>query len=160
MFHRSWCCTLHTRKCSQTWSPCRHHTDGSGVSDESTHTTMNSPAQNEAVNASCAPSGCSGFSDVNRFDAGDLSSAHITARSPSFMMGVSSILRTRNTRLSGCFTLETPTTHDRSLCNGTSDRNRGHLAAGCGDAPKPAETKPGRGRSACFGRSCETSCAR
>ena len=101
---------------------------------------MNSPTQNEAVNASCAPSGCSGSSDVNRFDAGDLSSAHITARSPSFMMGVSSILRTRKYSTSGGFTLR----HRRlttALATALLIATGATLAAGCGDAPKPAETK-------------------
>jgi hypothetical protein len=102
---------------------------------------MNSRTQNEAVNASGAPSGCSGIgSSIGRFDAGMLSSAHITARSPSFMLGVSSIFRTRNFTTSGGFALRhrrltTAFTMALLIASGAA------FAAGCGDTPKPAETK-------------------
>jgi hypothetical protein len=101
---------------------------------------MNSPKQSETVNGTSAASGCSGVSSIDRFAAGDLSSAHITPHSPSFMMGVSSILRTRNFTTSGGFALR----HRRFtiafataflIATGTV------FAVGCGDAPKPAETK-------------------
>jgi hypothetical protein len=104
------------------------------------HKTMSAPTQNEATSETSTPSGCSGIRRISRFAAGELSPAHITARSPSFMMGVSSILRTRNFTTSGGFALR----HRRLttvfaaaflIASGAA------FAAGCGDAPKPAETK-------------------
>jgi hypothetical protein len=98
---------------------------------------MNSPTQTEAANASSAPSGRSG---IGRLDVDELSSAHITALSPSFMLGVSSILRTRNFTTSGGFALR----HRRlttAFATAFLIAAGAALAAGCGDAPKPAETK-------------------
>ncbi len=98
---------------------------------------MNSPTQNEAVNATSAPSGCTGIAP---FDSVELSSAYITAPSPSFMMGVSSILRTRKFTTSGGFALRSRRLTTAFVMTFLIAAGAG-LTAGCGDAPKPAETK-------------------
>ena len=98
---------------------------------------MNSPTQNDAVNAANAASGCSG---VARFHAVEDSAAHNAARVPSFMLCVSSFLRIRKFATPGGFALR----HRRSttvfamaflMATGSA------MAVGCGDTPKPAETK-------------------
>jgi hypothetical protein len=96
---------------------------------------MNSSTQNEAVNASNAPSGYSGF---DRFPVFASSTAHNVARLPSFMLCVSSVLRIRKFANPGGFALrhrQLTTAFAILIVAG------GALAAGCGDAPKPAETK-------------------
>ena len=96
---------------------------------------MNSPTQNDAVNAANAASGCSGG---DRFHAVEDSAAHNAARVPSFMLCVSSFLRIRKFATPGGFALR----HRRlTTAFAFLIAAGGVLPAGCGDAPKPAETK-------------------
>ncbi len=96
---------------------------------------MNSSTQNEAVNATNAPSGCS---RIDRYNAVESSAAHDAARLPSFMLCVSSFHRIRKFVTPGGFALR----HRRlTTAFAFLIAAGGVLAAGCGDAPKPAETK-------------------
>lgn len=106
--------------------------------DEATRTTMNLPMQHQTVNAPTAPSGCSFIAPI---PASRTSAAHNAACLPSFMVGVSSALRTRKFATPGGFALR----HRRlttSLAMAFLLATGGALATGCGDAPKSAETKP------------------
>jgi hypothetical protein len=98
---------------------------------------MNSPTKNDAVNAIDTPSGCSSGVGLN---AVETEFAHNGARLPSFISGVSSIFRTRKFATSGGFSLR-----HRRLTNACAMAlliaAGGSMTAGCGDAPKPAETK-------------------
>jgi hypothetical protein len=106
-------------------------------------TTMNSPNKNEAVTAANSPSGCSGIDRsgrLGRVDGFESSSAHDKARVPSFILCVSSILRIHKFAIFGGFVLrhrqlKTAFATAFLVAGGIG------LAAGCGDSPKPAETK-------------------
>ncbi len=100
-------------------------------------TTMNSPTKDEAVTAANSPSGCSRF---DRSDSVESSFAHDAACSPSFILCVSSILRIQNFAIFGGFALR----HRRfttAFATAFLIAAGIGLTAGCGDTPKPAETK-------------------
>jgi hypothetical protein len=97
---------------------------------------MNSPIKNESVNAANAPSGCS---SIDGLSAVQIEFAHNGARLPSFISGVSSIFRIRNFTTSGGFTLRHRLTNAFAMAFLIAAGAA--LGAGCGDAPKPAETK-------------------
>jgi hypothetical protein len=106
---------------------------------------MSSPIKNESANAignANAANGPCGCSSLDANFAAVTSTAHDAARVPSFMLGVSSIHRTHKFAFSGGFALR----HRQiKIARAFTFLFAAGLAAllttGCGDAPKPAETK-------------------
>lgn len=96
---------------------------------------MNSPTQNDSADAANTSCGCSGATE---HATGVNSVAHDAVRLPSFILGVSSIHRVRKFAISGGFTLR----HRRfTIVCAIAFLVAAGLAAGCGDTPKPVETK-------------------
>jgi hypothetical protein len=100
---------------------------------------MNLPTQTESASTANAPCGCSG---TTASATGVSSVAHDTVRLPSFMLGVSSIHRVRKFAISGgCSLRHRRFTTACAIAFLVAAGLTAGLAAGCGDAPKPAETK-------------------
>lgn len=106
---------------------------------------MNLPTQKESGNAANAPCSCSGGSDASACADGVRLIAHDMVRLPSFILGilgVSSIHRVRKFANFGGFTLRHRRfTIARATAFLVATGLAVGLAAGCGDTPKPAETK-------------------
>jgi hypothetical protein len=107
---------------------------------------MNSLTQTDSADAANEPCGCSHRKSVGKRvgeSAGQGSVAHNAVRLPSFMLCVSSIHRVRKFVIPGGFALRHrrfTTTCAAALLIAAGLAATG-LFAGCGDTPKPAETK-------------------